>query len=684
MSEKTNNETVLESWKEIATYLQREERTARRWEKEEGLPVHRHRHLSRSSVYAYPSELEAWRANRQPAAEPARSTWWWPAPAFASTMTLALAIMMAGSGPHVGARVQAAEPKFQRIEVPTGLDGISALSPDGGKLAFVSGGYGGEVWIVPVHGKVSPNIAGEPEQLTHGAEAMQLGLAWSGNGQWIAYNRSFGEGRRPSEIHLVSALGGSTRKIDLPDLSDRGSHAYNYNLALSPDGRWLVFSLKQDGILKLFRAEVGSGKASPITNYAAREPAYSPDGDRVAYIKLAGSPEGSRSEVRVLSFSSGTDTLVTEIPVRARSPVWSPDGTHLAFSIEPGQDNRSKEVWIVAVSRSGAGTAEPVKIQLPENTFLPLAGWAKDNRIGVLLSGVPESGIYTLPLGGRMATRVTPVGAELMDPEWSRDGRRLLVRYGPGKLAYVPSDGGQPVEIPIQANPPIFVVSPGGGNQLSPDGQTIAIAAANATERLAHIWTLPAGGGEATQLTAGPLTDCFPAWSPDGKTVAFIRRRGEATKAIFNLFTIPSTGGEIKQITSDSDRVMQFGIGWSPDVSQIAYFSTDGKLKSVSSAGGSSRVITELAGLQPVRDVAWTSDGQALLFSANWKIYQVAVSGGEPTEIPTGLKARTLHLGLSPDDKRLAFTGVEGGQLELFLIENFLPELGAAGNEDRQ
>lgn len=54
----------LESWKEIAVYLRRDERTVRRWEKQEGLPVHRHVHQKQASVYAYKSELDAWLRTR--------------------------------------------------------------------------------------------------------------------------------------------------------------------------------------------------------------------------------------------------------------------------------------------------------------------------------------------------------------------------------------------------------------------------------------------------------------------------------------------------------------------------------------------------------------------------------------------------------------------------------------------
>ena len=56
----------LESWKQIAAYLDRHVTTVRRWEKQESLPVHRHAHSKLDSVYAYPSELDAWIESRKP------------------------------------------------------------------------------------------------------------------------------------------------------------------------------------------------------------------------------------------------------------------------------------------------------------------------------------------------------------------------------------------------------------------------------------------------------------------------------------------------------------------------------------------------------------------------------------------------------------------------------------------
>ena len=55
----------LDSWKEIAAYLKRDVTTVRRWEKREGLPVHRHLHARRDSVYAYKNEIDTWWEGRR-------------------------------------------------------------------------------------------------------------------------------------------------------------------------------------------------------------------------------------------------------------------------------------------------------------------------------------------------------------------------------------------------------------------------------------------------------------------------------------------------------------------------------------------------------------------------------------------------------------------------------------------
>jgi tetratricopeptide (TPR) repeat protein len=94
--------TRLDSWKEIAAYLNRDARTVQRWEKTEGLPVHRHLHEAQASVYAYTAELDKWRMDRtrtapveivsipDPGRRPSNALW-------GIGLTLALALVTSGS-----------------------------------------------------------------------------------------------------------------------------------------------------------------------------------------------------------------------------------------------------------------------------------------------------------------------------------------------------------------------------------------------------------------------------------------------------------------------------------------------------------------------------------------------------------------------------------------------------------
>jgi TolB-like protein len=65
LSEIPSESRILDSWKAIALYLQRDVTTVQRWEKQEGMPVHRHLHHKRGSVYALSSELDAWQQSRK-------------------------------------------------------------------------------------------------------------------------------------------------------------------------------------------------------------------------------------------------------------------------------------------------------------------------------------------------------------------------------------------------------------------------------------------------------------------------------------------------------------------------------------------------------------------------------------------------------------------------------------------
>src|SRR5689334_12104954 len=104
----------LESWKQIASVLNREVRTVQMWEKHEGLPVHRHFHNRRSTVFAFRAEIEAWARGRTEirlSGKPTEST-----RNFASPQRNRLAILLPATGPAEKALALLLRDAAQRLE----------------------------------------------------------------------------------------------------------------------------------------------------------------------------------------------------------------------------------------------------------------------------------------------------------------------------------------------------------------------------------------------------------------------------------------------------------------------------------------------------------------------------------------------------------------------------------------
>ncbi len=579
--------------------------------------------------------------------------------------------------PGAPARVAkpAHQPDFKKIWIPT-KPGNGVLSPDGGKLAFISEG---SVWVVPVHGKVSPDIAGEPVRLTEpmGAWDVASFLAWSADGNWIAFNAS---DEKKEAIYVIPSSGGTPRKVPV---EPRRRAAYSYRLSLSPDGKVVAFCSRyiEESEAEppkgprgfspsvrgsfIYTVPVAGGEVKRLTDTWSGEQAFSPDGKKIAFVKYDTLKSG---ELYVVPAAGGSPIQVTDSdPQRVvRGPVWSPDSKTIAFIAQRASGRN--EVCIIPVSDTGKASPSPTKIQLPLNSYDVLAGWTADNKIGVFLHNPDPWAIHTVPASGGQAVQVTPSGWAT-HPQWSPDGQRIYFRWDGGAIASVPSDGGGLSIVRIQSDPPVGLPYPGSGNAVSPDGKQIVFSAAGS------IYTVAVGGGRPKEITEGR----YPCWSPDGKSIAFIRthQRPVKTESGWNIYIVSSKGGDIRQLTSQSDAVRRTHIDWSPDGKSIAYFAEDRTMRILPVQGGQSRVVARAEELKNHDELAWSPDGGKLVYSSKGRIWIVSSDGGEPEEIRTGLDAKAGHVSWSPDGQKLAFTAIAGGEEELHLMENFLPEASA-------
>jgi len=586
------------------------------------------------------------------------------------------------------------KPKFKKIQIPVKLARGAQLSPDGKKLTFSSTMYEGSIWTVPVPGKVGPDIAGKPEKLIGEDKVWAWGHVWSADGKWIAYNYMKNEKEKEEkgifvdEVHVISSSGGEPKKIAVPVNRGGSFHLFQYSLSLSPDGKILAYASKEEGKSDkpkesyIYTIPVNGGVAKRLTGGRTWLPAFSPDGKKIAYVKAHSPKEGPwLSDVWVIQTSGGRPTQISDLAGRARDPVWSPDGKWIAFLRESKPDEECKEIWLVPVSETGRPSAPPKRIVLLLEASFNLAGWTSDNKIGLFLLSPVHQAIYTIPSSGGKATQVTPAGGYAFCPGWNPDGKRIYFHYN-GNYSSVASEGGEISAIPIAGK--VGVNYP----YVSPDGKKVLFHGFKKGVTGMHIWTAPIEGGEPTQVIHSPfeddfIEDAFPHWSPDGKIICFYRheKTPDANAIKSSLCLISTEGGDVRVLISDPDSLMKEisprSMCWSPDGKSIVYYcNEDGKIKTIPVDNGEPQVLAELQKGIQASWITFSPCGKKILYTAKRKIWTISLNGEEPVEIKTGLDIRPAGpLAWSPDGGKIAFTIRKGGEIDLWMMKNFLPEL---------
>ncbi|MBN1361061.1 MAG: PD40 domain-containing protein, partial [Sedimentisphaerales bacterium] len=603
-----------------------------------------------------------------------------------------------------------AKPVFRRVQVSNKIPWDASLSPDGNTIAFVSED---KLWVMPRVGTLGADYPGAPKLVDTGAVKVDwAGLAWSGEGRWIAFNSMKEEPKGNVITYVVSVDGGAPRAVCE---NYRETRVFNYRISLSPDGTTLAFASVDGNELHIYTVAVDGGTPKRLAEATAREPVFSPDGKMIAYVedKSLGRQGGS---LWTVSAAGGTPQRVAEAG-NATSPVWSPDGRMIAF-LDYKDTMTTKQIHIVPVGGDGGSAGQKTTIDCPQEVdeINRLTGWASDGKIGAIFKGHIEFGLYTFPATGGTATLVEH-GTYAAQPRWSPDGRRIAfstsapggdsgwVTFG---TASISADGGEVTAIAIPSDSKINKGGWGGGNHVSPDGKTIVFAGRKSAagdgayvrgQYTSHIWTLPLEGGKPVQITdaPAPLMDWFPCWSPDGKTIAFVRAKDNPNMAEAfreaNICLVPATGGEPRQLTTESDAFVFGAIAWSPDGKWIAYFSGDRErspdsmsLRLIPAEGGPSRLVGKVQATSGVNtELAWSPDSKRI--ALNGRLYEkvikiMSVDDGSTVDIVPNLvePSSIWHLDWSRDGKQFVFAGGQGtADPELWMIENFLPAVAGTG-----
>jgi len=589
------------------------------------------------------------------------------------------------------------KPKFTKIRVPTRLPRLTefALSPDGQQLAYVSGG---SVWLLPIHGPSHPEIAGQPRRITEPDSTWfrTYDVTWSRDGRWLALRvwERPPQGADASVTYLAPSAGGRPQRVSLE--LPLGFHRIGESMfGLSPDGKWLAYGA-QDTDADRYRSSIyvlptSGGSARRLTPPITGQPDFSPDGKRIAYVARLSDPDRPDPlgrQVWVSDVGGGAPQLVYELPTpgRLRNPVWSPAGNVLAFLANPGRLYDDCGLLMLApVGPDGRAIGTPAKIELPQRTVKKLTGWSRDNKIGLMFPTPQITALYTVPTAGGKAVQLTPRYACM--PSWTPDGARIYFdgahHAESANLEYIPATGGPVVRIPVRGPYRLTPSYPTGGVSVSPDGKKLLFQGhysgmlakgtggepAKTPDGYCHIFTVPIEGGEVTELATGMDYVYYPTWSPDGRQVAFVSDEP-------SIYIMPASGGQPRKLTSESDNVAEAPIAWSPDRRHLAYQTRDNQVRLLPLEGGPSRVLVEgLRGYRPHSGLAWSPDGKELAYATQDRIWKVNLATGNSQEVATGLDAVHMQMAWSPDGKTIAFSALQGGEPELWLMEDFLPLL---------
>jgi dipeptidyl aminopeptidase/acylaminoacyl peptidase len=302
---------------------------------------------------------------------------------------------------------------------------------------------------------------------------------------------------------------------------------------MSPDGQWIAYAvrtrmLKEDkNEQRLWVVSTHGGDPLPMTveGVSSSHPRWSPDGKYLAFLSAR---NGGKNQVWLLDRRGGEAQKLTEVAQGVNDFEWSPDSTRLVLIL---QDPKPEDIE-AAKDRDKEKPAAKPKTPPP---FVIDRLQFKQDTVGYL--DHRRDHLYIFDVASKKLTQITSGDFDDNEPAWSPDGKSLAFT----------------------------------SNRSTPDpdrnyNTDIWVVAADNNDKGAHL----------TQVTTNPGPDRSPAWSPDGKWIAFVTETDLKAMiyATHHLAIAPSTGGEAKVLTLAFDRSVRRP-RFSPDGHSIYFVADD-------------------------------------------------------------------------------------------------------------
>ena len=437
------------------------------------------------------------------------------------------------------------------------------------------------------------------------SEGTWMSASTTPDGQWIVFDLL-------AHIYRMPAAGG-----DAECLTQDSGVALNFHPRVAPDGKTIAFVSDRKGQNNLWLMDIDGRNAREVfTNPDVRvfEPAWSPDGNWIVVRRQEVGTQQPQPGAGIWMYHRKGGSGVELVGRDARGAAWptfSPDGQYVYFhqAIGPppvsgradflsgafqikrvrlddghvedvtsgvaGQQSRTSNGGAIAAELSPDGRymtfARRMHDQVIEykgHKFGPrTALWIRDNQAGterVLLDPIEMDMIE-----GMKTWRALP------GYHWSKDGQSIVISQG-GKLKRLDVASGKAADVPFNAKVKrtisemaykAFELSDGAfdvkfarWHTASPDGKTLAFQA------VGHVYVMDLPAGTPRRLTPESFTafEFAPAWSPDGRSIAFTTWDDKERGA---LWKVAAGGGTPQRLTSEPAEYVQ--PTWTPDGQQI-------------------------------------------------------------------------------------------------------------------
>lgn len=662
-SPERESEGRLDSWKEIAAYLNRDVTTVQRWEKREGMPVHRHLHDKRGSVYASRAELDAWARSRnvreadenETGTEVPDAPVFLPTPArYPFTTKRNVALLLAGA---VTAALAVAvfvwlrqteyfwqnpirDARFVAVTDFGGAEQAAAVSRDGQFIAFLSDRDGQvDVWVTQVGSGQFHNLTGGSAPEIANSSLRTVGF--SPDGSFVTYWTRRKSTADNSEISVwsVPTLGGPPR----PYLE--GVAEFDW----SSDGSRLAYHTPGPGDPLFVSAGSIRPKEQPIFTAPAglhdHFPLWSADGKFIYFVR-GSLPD--KLDIWRIRAEGGVPERITSHNSRVSYPVLY--GRRTLFYLATDPDGSGPWLYSIDVERR-----IPHRLAPGLDRYTSLGITADSHRLVATLA-VAKRTLWLLQLAAphKQSVPSTPIPIST--------GSGFYPRLGPGYLLYVSSTrtgeslwkltDGVKTELWNGENAQ-FLGSPA----ISQDGRFVAFSVRQHGQAL--LYEVQTDGSNARVVTSSLNLQGDPAWAPDGKSVI----SAAIESGVPHLFQIPVDGKPADSL------VHEYSLDpvWAPDGSYVVYSGADigttFSMKAVT-GHGAAQAMPAVTLTRGARHVVFLSGGRSLVVLRDAiehkNLSQIDLDTGaerQLTNLPSDFEVRDFDI--SPDGREVVLERVQ-------------------------